>query len=308
MILIIADKSDKDADRVESILQKNAAEYSRLNLDVDSLKSTHVKLEDNSFRIEGPNCNFSTSEIEAVWNRSTRIDQFIENCRPNSNDDLICNEVWNKTLEKLFSLLEPTKWLNFYHDFYAETHFGQYAISKNIGLKWPSSICTNDINYLNSFFENKKDQILELMKQNCNVHLEHCNLGTYGDNFGIYRSDNLLSDKLSFSGITFKVRCTVVGKEYFVGKIKSNLDFKGSNIESGRQNHTVFQPPKSVRMKAIEIMTALNLTYGVFDFIVTDNDEWFFDALNPNGNYKWIEDIRGSDISTSIARWLMINN
>ena len=146
------------------------------------------------------------------------------------------------------------------------------------------------------------------MNQDCNVHLERCNLGTYGDNFGIYRSDNLVNDKLSFSGINFKVRCTVVGKEYFVGKIKSNLDRKGSNIEWGHQNHTVFQPPKPVRTKAIEIMTALNLTHGIFDFIATDNDEWFFDALNPTENYKWIEDIRGSDISSSIAKWLMINN
>jgi len=47
MILIISEKSDKHADRVELILQKNSAEYSRLNLDVASLKSTLVKFEDN---------------------------------------------------------------------------------------------------------------------------------------------------------------------------------------------------------------------------------------------------------------------
>jgi hypothetical protein len=66
MILILSDKSDQHADRVESILQKNAAEYSRLNLDVDSVKSTSVRFEDNSFRIEAPNCSFSTKQIETV--------------------------------------------------------------------------------------------------------------------------------------------------------------------------------------------------------------------------------------------------
>ena len=151
MILIISKKSDKHADRVESILQKNAAKYSRLNLDIDSLKSTQIKFEDNVFKIEGPNCNFSTNEIDSVWNRSTLIDRHIEDFYPPKEDSLISNEVWNKTLEKLYLLLESTKQLNFFHDFYAETQFRQYAISKNIGLKWPSSICTNDINYLNSF-------------------------------------------------------------------------------------------------------------------------------------------------------------
>ena len=55
-------------------------------------------------------------------------------------------------------------------------------------------------------------------------------------------------------------------------------------------------------------MTELNLTHGVFDFVVTENDEWYFDALNPIGQYEWIEDITGTDISSSIAKWLMINN
>jgi hypothetical protein len=55
-------------------------------------------------------------------------------------------------------------------------------------------------------------------------------------------------------------------------------------------------------------MAELNLTYGVFDFNVTENGEWFFEALNPLGQYQWIEDIKGKDISASIAKWLMMNN
>ena len=132
MILIISDKSDVHADRVESILQQNAAEYARLNLDVDSLKSTQVRLENNSFKIEGPNCSFSTSEIEAVWNRGIRLDQFIESSCPEDEDSFIWKEIWNKTLEKLFSSLESTKWLNFYNDFYFEKQFRQYAISRKV--------------------------------------------------------------------------------------------------------------------------------------------------------------------------------
>jgi len=104
------------------------------------------------------------------------------------------------------------------------------------------------------------------------------------------------------------VRCTVVGKEYFVGKIKANTNCEGQVIKTDQINNIVVQPPKSIKMKAIQIMSELNLTHGIFDFIVNDKDEWFFDALNPIGQYLWIEDIKGSDISCSIANWLMINN
>jgi hypothetical protein len=308
MILIISDKSDERADRVESILQKNAAEYSRLNLDVDSLKSTQVKLENNSFKIEGPDCCFSTDKIEAVWNRGTRLEQFIANSCPQDEDYFIWKEVWNKTLEKLFSSLESTKWLNFYHDFYDENQFRQYAISKNIGLKWPSYICSNDINYLNSFFENKKEKVLKLMNQSCQTKSSGDCFERCGDKFGTAFSDNLPANDCIVAYATHQVRCTVVGKEYFVGKIKPGTNGNRQEIEASKPNNAVVQPPKAIKLKAIQIMTELNLTHGVFDFIVTDNDEWYFDALNPISTYEWVEDIKSSDISSSIAKWLMIHN
>ena len=307
MILILSDISDKHADRVESILQKNAAEYSRLNLDAYSLKSTQVKFEDNSFKIETPDCCFSTNEIEVVWNRSTRMDQFIESSCPQDTDYLIWKEVWNKTLEKLFSLLESTKWLNFYHDFYTDNQFRQYAISKNVGLKWPSYICSNDINYLNNFFESKKDRVLELMDQDCKMRSAGDCFGKCGDKVGTTFPETISGSICPVANVAYQVRCSVVGKEYFVGKIKSTTS-ESQSKETGQTYYTVIQPPKSIKVKAIQIMTELNLTHGVFDFMVTDKDEWFFDALNPIGQYQWIEDINGSDISSSIAKWLMINN
>jgi len=308
MILIISDKSDIHADRVESILQDNSAEYSRLNLDIDSLKSTQVRFENNSFKIEGPNCCFSTNEIETVWNRGTRLEKFIENGCPEVEDYFIWKEIWNKTLEKLFSSLESTKWLNFYQDFYDDNQFRQYAISKNVGLKWPSYICSTDINYLNSFFESKKERVLELMDQDCQSKSAGDCYGKCGDKFGTAFLDNLPANSCVAAHATYRVRCTVVGKEYFVGKIKADKVCVYSGIESAQPNDTVVQPPKSVKAKAIQIMTELNLTHGVFDFIVTDDGDWYFDALNPIGEYEWIEDIKGSDISSSIAKWLMNHN
>ena len=302
MILIISEKSDKHADRVESILQENSAKYSRLNLDADSLKSTMVRYEENSFIIDGPTCSFSTSEIEAIWNRSTLTEQLIEKSCPKDEDCLIWKEKWQKTMEKLISSLESVKWLNFYQDFYDENQFTRYEVSKNIGLKWPSYICTNDIYYLNSFFGSNNGRLLELMDQNCKIKSSGECFVKCSDNFGSAISDKMKENSCLVSGSGYMVRCSVVGKEYFVGKIKAKAD------GGGQTYCTTIQPPKSLKIRAIQIMTALKLTYGVFDFIVTDNDEWFFDSLNPIGQYQWIEDIKGSDISSSIAKWLMINN
>jgi len=308
MILIISEKNDKHADRVESILQENDAAYSRLNLDNYSLKSTEIKFEDNVFRIEGPNCSFSTNEIEAVWNRSAHIEQFIEDNCPQNADNLLWKERWNKTLGNLISLLESTKWLNFYPDFYAENQFRQYAISKNIGLKWPSYICSNDINYLNRFFEVKKERVQRLMDQDCKLKSAGDCIEKCGDKVGKAMRNEMPENNCLIANASYQVRCTVVGNEYFVGKIKTNTNCEGQNIDEFHPNNKVVQPPEQIKMKAIEIMNELNLTHGVFDFNVTDKGEWFFDALNPIGKYLWVEDMQNSDISSSIAKWLMINN
>ncbi len=308
MILILSDKGDQHADRVESILQQNEAEYSRLNLDVDSAKSILVRIEENSFRIEAPNCSFSTNQIDAVWNSSTYFDQFIENGTTKDPNYLIWKEKWNKTLGGLFSSLESTKWLNFYQDFYNENQFSQFVISRNTGLKWPSYICSNDINYLNSFFETKKDRLLELMDQGCiEKSIGDCS-GNCGSKLNISTSEIKSEINCPLTRNSYLVRCSVVGKEYFIGKIRAKVDKDGKIIESVTNNYTEIHPPKEIKIRAIQIMNELNLTHGVFDFIVTDDYEWFFDSLNPIGQYQWVEDIKGNDISSSIAKWLIMNN
>ena len=308
MILILSDKGDPHADRVESILRQKEAEYSRLNLDVDSAKSILVRNEENSFRIEAPNCSFSTNQIDAVWNSSTYFDQFIENGIAKDPNYLIWKDKWNQTLGGLFYSLESTKWLNFYQDFYNENQFSQFIISRNTGLKWPSYICSNDINYLNSFFETKKDRLLELMDQGCmEKSIGGCSENC-GSKLNISSSEIKSEINCPLTRNAYLVRCSVVGKEYFMGKIRAKVDKEGKIIESVTNNYTEIHPPKGIKIRAIQIMNELNLTHGVFDFIVTDDYEWFFDALNPNGQYQWVEDIKGNDISSSIAKWLIMNN
>lgn len=308
MILIISDINDKHADQVESILQINSATYSRLNLDVDSLLNTLIRFDDNSLQIEGPNCRFSTDEIEAVWNRSSRIEHFEKSNWRLYEDYQNWKEKCNRTLEGLFSSLKSTKWLNFNTEFYTDNHFRQFTISKNIGLKWPSYICTNDINYLNSFFENKRDEILKLMNQDGFRKVSDECFSKGSDKSGAALLSDISDHSCVVECAAYQVRCTIVGKEYFVGKIKPDNINEDSRSDLQPTDSPIIQPPAPIKRRAIEIMTELNLTHGIFDFIVTNKEEWFFDALNPIGPYQWIEDIEGPDISLSIAKWLMKNN
>lgn len=52
-------------------------------------------------------------------------------------------------------------------------------------------------------------------------------------------------------------------------------------------------------------MRKLNINYGAFDFIVDKNNEWFFLEVNPMGQWLWIEDLTGLQISDAICDWLV---
>jgi glutathione synthase/RimK-type ligase-like ATP-grasp enzyme len=51
----------------------------------------------------------------------------------------------------------------------------------------------------------------------------------------------------------------------------------------------------------------LDLNFGCFDFIVDENDNVFFLECNSNGQWLWIEEDTGMDISGAIAEWLIKN-
>ncbi|WP_156115420.1 MULTISPECIES: hypothetical protein [Xenorhabdus] len=55
-------------------------------------------------------------------------------------------------------------------------------------------------------------------------------------------------------------------------------------------------------------MSKLNLRYGALDFIVDENNDWWFLEVNSAGQWLWIEDLSGMDISGSIANWLTSNS
>ena len=50
-------------------------------------------------------------------------------------------------------------------------------------------------------------------------------------------------------------------------------------------------------------MEILGLVYGALDFIVTPDNRWIFLEINCMGQYLWIEELTGLQISSAIVSW-----
>jgi hypothetical protein len=319
MILIISDRHDVHTLKVESFLINESVEYIRFNIDVESLKSTLISYDENDWVINCPNGSFKTSEIKVIWNRRTYVELLLDEIDNNDASFKIWKGEWNKTLLGMYSSLESKKWLNFYRDaYYAENKYRQYISANRIGLRTPSFVCSNDKQFLKKSFGNGNDKVLKFMNQDFYKMEEGVYKGIYvnkikSNDLETFQNEGenpiILQNYISKN---FEVRYTVVGKEHFVCKIDSQLS-KIANVDWRRYDlantpHSIITPPVNIRNKINEFMLEFNLNYGAIDFIVDKNNEWFFLELNSMGQYLWIEDLTGLEISRHIAKWLIINN
>lgn len=101
----------------------------------------------------------------------------------------------------------------------------------------------------------------------------------------------------------YEVRVSIVGKYVYAVRIdtKNKIDWRADY-----QNHkyTQIDCPDDIIKKCYQLMEDFELTFGAFDFIVTPKDEWIFLEVNPNGQWLWLEQSLGLDISKKIVGYL----
>lgn len=319
MILIISDRNDVHTQKVESYLQNNSVKYIRFNIDVESLKSTKISFYENRWDVKSPTGNFNTNEINSIWNRRTYVELLLDEVDNNDPGFKIWKGEWNKTLLGLYSSLENKKWLNFYRDaYYAENKYRQYQIAKIVGFNIPQFVCSNDKYLLTDFFKDGSEKVLKFMNQDFYKIQDGVYKGIYvnkisANEFSKFKETDENPIVLqNYIPKDYEVRYTVVGDKHFVCKIDSQLS-EIANVDWRRYDlantpHSSFEPPKLIKEQVNNFMAKLNLNYGALDFIVNKNQEWFFLELNSMGQFLWIEDLTGLEISKYIAQWLITNN
>lgn len=317
MILILADKNDVHADVVENLLINEKSQVYRLNLDVESLEKTFITFSGDSWKIRTEYQEFKSSEITCVWNRKTFVQLMLDEQNKNYEFSIWKNE-WNKTLLGLYFSLKSVPWLNYYRDNHkAENKYYQMSLAKELGLNLPSYLLTNNKADLTIFFEEHDKIVLKLMNQDFYKIAENNFKGFYVNilekedinDFSSVEENPVFLQK--YIEKQYEVRYTVVGEEHFVCKIESQKS-ELSKVDWRRYDlpntpHSVLLPPSYIKKAVSEMMKKMNLSYGALDFIVTDDDVWYFLEINPSGQYLWIEDLTGLKISDEIKKWLHLN-
>ncbi|GAD18126.1 Glutathione synthase/Ribosomal protein S6 modification enzyme (glutaminyl transferase) [Helicobacter fennelliae] len=313
----LSEKADAHTDRVILKLNELKIPYFRLNLDLESLQNILITFKNNKWHIKTQDTSVQSDEISCVWLRKFFVELSLEEKEElQSINFKIWRNEFNATLLGLFVSLKPLPWLNPISDaIKSDNKYYQMALAQKLGLKMPKTIVSNEKHELIEFAKSCNDDIIlklfnqELYEKDKNGFMQ----GIYANRIHTRELEHF---KLSgenpivlqeYIAKAYEVRYTTIGKEHFICKIESQKskiaceDWRRYDL--AKTPHKRIQAPSEITSKVNELLKEMNLEYGALDFIVTPDDEWVFLEINCCGQWLWIEDLAGLDISGGIARW-----
>jgi glutathione synthase/RimK-type ligase-like ATP-grasp enzyme len=304
MILIITHKGDYTADFVIDRLNKLEIPYFRFNCE-DCL-SQNIQL---SFDTDKQLLSLNgITQFHSVWYRRTKSPSIP--MREKSEYLYLLNEV-DTFMRNIFGMIKA-KWIsNPYAIEKAENKFLQLSLAAQLGLSIPKTLITTNVNELQLFLNANKKSIIKPVSRSRI-------LDSGNEEKLIFTSiipDNVKEtiDEFEVTPAIFQeyiekdyeIRVTVIGGEVFSAKVDSQSN-RDSSVDWRKKPLTFekYDLPEPIADKCRRMLEHLELAFGAFDFIKTQNNDYCFLELNPNGQWVWIEKDTGYRISDTIIKHL----
>jgi glutathione synthase/RimK-type ligase-like ATP-grasp enzyme len=317
-VLVISTAVDTATDVVERAIHGEGGRVTRINTEdfpFDATLTTSLRSEAvSAFCVTGPG---GTPEklagVTAVWYRRVRIPVKPPDMHPGVYDFALRESraaLLGMVLAHQVPMMSPPA-----HVWAAEQKVYQLAQAREAGLSIPATIITNDPEEVKGAFSRFHGGMIAKPVRTGFVD--------YGDEqHAVYTSrvleehlDGVAAARLSpsiYQPLIEKkcdVRATLVGKDLFVAEIDSQTDPAASVDWRKTTNpllpHRRAELPIAVEAALRTLAARLGLLFGAFDLIRTPDDEYVFLEVNPNGQWLWLDDMLGFDISGAVARWLM---
>lgn len=184
----------------------------------------------------------------------------------------------------------------------------QLCVARQVGLRIPRTVITNDPDEARSFAASVRGETVykplsqalagepdQALFSGVLTEKEQANLDFIQWTPGIFQER---------VAKTHELRVTVVGARLFSVKIESQsnaattLDWRRAPFDIA---YEAIEIPSAIATKIRAVMETFGLIYGAFDFIVTPEGDYVFLEVNPAGQYLWLEAMTGLPITAAIA-------
>ncbi|UPK68304.1 hypothetical protein [Chitinophaga filiformis] len=303
MILIVTHKSDFTVDYVIRKLNDKSIPYYRFNCEDVLKRSFGVQIDQQfKYHING------ISDFSSVWFRRTKLPDF--NQQPDGIKRYLQDEV-DSLFSNLFNTI-PAKWLSNPTNIYrAENKLVQLKEASKLGMNIPETIVTNQKDEIKKFYyENEKNIIIKPIYSN-RIFLDNKFGLIYTNKLGEKHINDLDDFLLSPNIIQrlidkqYELRVTIVDKSVFAAAVDSQSQ-KETEIDwrKSRLKFTAYKLPEYIEKQCIELVNSLGISFGAIDMIRSKDGSYYFLEVNPNGQWAWIENDTGLNISDAIIKYL----
>lgn len=313
-ILIIGDIDDPHVAKVCSLLKKKGENPIVLNPFKGHENSIRYTYNPLSVQIKAQGNSVEIKKIKSVWWRLKPNLTSMPETKEEFERSKFIHREWQLTLEPLKYFLKDCFWINRREaDALCRNKPFQLNLANLEGFKIPNGVISNDVNEIQkkirafkqvvykplSYYIVPPDRILyssimtkeEVSQKSNNIEQAPCIFQEYIDK-------------------DFELRITIVGGKVFPIKIQSQLnnvtkfDWRKDQINI---DYEIFELPKSIEQKLLNLHQKFELFFGAYDFIVDPQGAYYFLEVNPAGQWLWLEENLDLSISESIAEALIDN-
>lgn len=315
MILIVSNKSDITSDFFVSKLTSLGLECFRLNTEdfptavdvcfrVDSANKVSGFIEDGISRVD-------LSAIKGIWYRRPRPAEISGQITDKHIQELCAREA-TVALDGIIKSIN-CNWVSHPDKIRAaESKVYQLYSASRLGFRLPRTIITNVKSEIVAFGDSVCTNDRLVIKTISSGRIE-CN----EDEYLIYTNlFNLQDEPLERARFTANylqefvkkktdIRVNVFGTQVFATKIDTQQDPDWPIVDWRKYQDTVeyrmFDLPFELEKRCVKLVRSLGLAFSAMDFVLDENDEYYFLEMNPNGQWAWIEEKTGAALSMALV-------
>ena len=269
----------------------------------------------NRYALQNKNIKIEFDSSWNIWNRRIMIPDRNKGM-PKDLQDLVideCEKVWDGML-----MSHEGKVVNRpQNHFYANNKLDQlkFASGNDKGVFIPETIVTTNPSDLRNFYEKHEGNVCFKLQKGAVVrttegnkviytnkvtekHLKNANLvSTHPCLFQEYIDKNFEIRIISTDGGSTGIAIHSQDSEI------SKVDYRRYDLKNVKYRHVDL--PKSVKTFCSNMLTHYGLHFGAFDFIYSKDGRYFFLELNPNGQWLWLQEQSGYDLTKEVAENLI---
>lgn len=309
-VLILTHQDDPHASSVRNYLnQREVENFTIVTEDLLREYKIDFSSEDLTYRIEDKGKIIELTPSWNIWNRRIMIPDRNKGM-PKDLQDLVideCEKTWDGLL-----MSHKGKVVNRpQNHFYANSKLDQIRFALENSMLAPDTIVTNNPFKLKDFYNKHKGNICFKLQKGAVIRTPKGNKVIYTNKVTEEQMKNasLVSSHPSlfqeYIDKEFEIRIISTDRTSTGIAIHSQdseiskIDYRRYDLENVRYNQV--EIPEEVRLFCSKMLTHYGLHFGAFDFIYSKDGRYFFLELNPNGQWLWLEEQSGYNLTKEVA-------